>query len=273
MTNANTSATIYRGPSLIDGQPIVVVAVVSDRNRKTGAVVQTYIMLEDIDPRDASKNGADYSICGECPMRGEVTTDPLRKQAKNRACYVKLYQGVLITWRHYKAGGYRTALGHDEIAAIGAGRVVRLGTYGDPAAVPSWLWDSLLADSTAHTAYSHQSGMPGADFRPDLYMVSADSEAQARATWSKGQRTFRVVKSVSDIVKGEEILCPASKEAGARVQCTTCRLCGGASVKAKSIAIPDHGPLAKRDTSGFIVGIDKNVRPKSDLDLMFNETE
>tara|TARA_R110000822_G_scaffold33491_4_gene95446 strand:- start:234 stop:977 length:744 start_codon:yes stop_codon:yes gene_type:complete len=243
---ASKSAVIYRGPSLIDGHPIAVIAVVSDRNRKTGLVVQTYILLDDIDPRDASKSGADYSICGACPMRGEATTDPKRKQAKSRRCYVKLYQGVLITWRHYKAGGYRTAIGHGAIAAIGAERVVRIGTYGDPSAVPSYVWDSLLADSIAHMAYSHQSGMPGVDFRPDLYMVSADTEAQARAAWDAGQRTFRVVSSVEDIVKGREILCPASKEAGARVQCTTCRLCGGASVKAKSIAIPDHGPMARR---------------------------
>lgn len=240
------SSVIYSGPSLIDGKPIVVIAVISDRNTKTGAVVQTYILRSDIDPRDASKSGEDFSICGACPMRGEATDDPKRKLAKNRACYVKIHQGVLITYKHFVKGGYRVASGHAAIAAIGAGRVVRIGTYGDPSAVPSYVFESLISEALAHTAYSHQSGVTGVDFRPDLYMISADSEAQARDAWSKGHRTFRVVKSVTEIVKGQEILCPASKEAGARVQCTTCRLCGGASVKAKSIAIPDHGPLAKR---------------------------
>ena len=248
MTKANTitSAIIYQGPSLIDGEPIVVIAVISDRNKKTGAMVQTYILRSDIDPRDASKSGGDFSICGDCPMRGKVTTDPKRKIAKDRSCYVKIHEGVLVTYKHFAKGGYRNANGHAEIAAIGADRTVRLGTYGDPSAVPSYVFESLISEALAHTAYSHQSGMAGVDFRPDLYMVSADSEAQARDAWAKGQRTFRVVKSVADIIKGSEILCPASKEAGARVQCTTCRLCGGASVKAKSVAIPDHGPLAKR---------------------------
>ena len=79
-------AIIYKGPSLLDGQPIVVIATYSNRNTKTGRVVQTYIIRADMDPRDASKTGADYSICGDCVMRGEPTTDPTRKIAKKRKC-------------------------------------------------------------------------------------------------------------------------------------------------------------------------------------------
>jgi hypothetical protein len=42
-------------------------------------------------------------------------------------------------------------------------------------------------------------------------------------------------------VKGKEILCPASKEAGRRVQCNACKLCGGNSTNSpKSIAIVQH---------------------------------
>ena len=37
------SGIIYNGPSLLDGKPIVVIATYSNRNRKTGAVLQTYI--------------------------------------------------------------------------------------------------------------------------------------------------------------------------------------------------------------------------------------
>jgi hypothetical protein len=63
---------IYRGPSLYDGAPIVVVATFTKSNSKTGGVVQTYILRDDVDPRDASKGGQDVSICGSCPHRGEV---------------------------------------------------------------------------------------------------------------------------------------------------------------------------------------------------------
>jgi hypothetical protein len=71
-------------------------------------------------------------------------------------------------------------------------------------------------------------------------MRSIDSLEEAYEAWANGQRTFRVVKSVNEIVKGKEILCPASKEAGRRVQCADCRLCSGSRVQAKSIAIPVH---------------------------------
>ena len=43
-----------------------------------------------------------------------------------------------------------------------------------------------------------------------------------------------------EVVKGSEVLCPASKEAGRRATCDTCKLCAGASIKAKSIAIVLH---------------------------------
>jgi hypothetical protein len=119
--------------------------------------------------------------------------------------------------------------------------MVRLGTYGDPAAVPAYIWESLLSQAVGHTAYSHQSGLVGAAFDPAIMMESADSLEQAKAAWGQGRRTFRIVKSVSDIVAGKEILCPASAEAGKRTSCADCGLCGGAKIKAKSIAIPAHG--------------------------------
>ena len=235
------SAVIYRGPSLLDGASIVVIAILSGRNKKTGRVVQTYIMRADLDPRLASKTGQDYSICGDCPHRGTPTLDPDKAQAENRSCYVLLGQGPLIAYRGLQSGLYPTVAGHDAIAAIGAGHMVRLGTYGDPAAVPAYVWESLLSQAVGHTAYSHQNGLAGAAFNPAIMMQSADSLAEAKTAWQSGRRTFRIVQSVADIVKGKEILCPASAEAGKKTSCAACGLCGGASVKAKSIAIPAHG--------------------------------
>lgn len=223
-------AILYEGPSLLDGKPIVVVAVYSDRNKKTGYVVQTYIMRSDIDPREASKTGEDYSICGDCVMRGTPTKDPARKIAKGRRCYVNLGQGVLITWRAYKRGVYAPG----DARTMGRGRFVRVGTYGDPGAAPQAVWDELLSEAETWTAYSHQSG-----WRPDIAMQSADNLAMAQGHWRAGRRTFRVVPSLADIIPAREAICPASKEAGRRVQCTACKLCKG-STAAKSIAIVEH---------------------------------
>jgi hypothetical protein len=227
---------IYRGPSLYDDAPIVVIGTFTKSNSKTGGVVQTYILRDDIDPRDASKGGQDVSICGTCPHRGEVNDDPARKIAKGRTCYVNLGQGVLITWRALQRDVYPDAQDAASRAAIGAGRVVRVGTYGDPAAVPQEIWTDLLRDATSWTAYTHSSG-----WRPDIAMQSADTHDEARAAWAKGHRTFRVITGLADLDHANEILCPASKEAGARTTCAACRLCGGTSTKSpKSIAIPMH---------------------------------
>jgi hypothetical protein len=221
---------IYKGPSLLDGKPIVVIATYSDRNSKTGKVLQTYIIRSDINPLEASKTGEDYSICGPCVMRGTPTDDPKRKQAKDRDCYVNLGQGVLIVYRAYVNGVYPTANPRD----IGRGRFVRVGTYGDGSAVPQYVWDELLSEASDWTAYSHQSG-----WRPDIAMQSVHSHTEAQMHWHAGRRTFRVIANLGELDRTNEALCPASKEAGRRVQCTSCKLCKGSTL-AKSIAIVQH---------------------------------
>jgi hypothetical protein len=221
---------IYKGPSLLDGQPIVVIGTYSNRNSKTGPVLQTYIVREDINPLEASKTGADYSICGDCNLRGTPTDDPQRKQAVGRRCYVNLGQGVLIVYRAYLKGIYPTA----EPRALGRNRFVRVGTYGDPAAAPQKVWDELLSEASTWTAYSHQSG-----WRPDIAMQSVDDYHSAVLHWQAGRRTFRVIAELGHLDHNNEALCPASKEAGRRVQCTACKLCKGSSL-AKSIAIVEH---------------------------------
>lgn len=80
-------------------------------------------------------------------------------------------------------------------------------------------------------------------------MVSADTLPAAQRAWDANWRTFRVVGGVDELVTGREILCPASEEAGKRTQCARCLLCGGASVKAKSIAIVVHGAGKKHHTA------------------------
>jgi hypothetical protein len=237
-----TGCVIYAGPSLLDGKPIVAVAVTAkSANSKTGGMVQTYIIRSDVDPRDASRTGEDYSICGTCPHRGVAQPDKATGLAAKRTCYVVIGQGPVIVFKGLQRGIYPAARGHKAIAALGNGRMVRLGTYGDPAAVPAYVWESLTSEAKGHTAYSHQATTQGADYRPSMFMRSADSELEARTAWAIGERTFRVIGAVADVVKGSEILCPASEEAGRKTTCDRCGLCGGASVAAKSIAIVVHG--------------------------------
>ena len=229
-------AVIFRGPSRIDGQPIVVVAVWESTNDKTGNMLQTYIMRSDIDPLTANKLGEDYSICGNCNLRGTPTLDPDKKQAEDRACYVVLYQGPLAVWKGLLRGIYPDATTPEKRKAISRGREVRIGTYGDGAAAPDFVWDDVLEEAEGHTAYSHNGG------DPERYMMSADSLEDAEKYWAKGYRTYRIVRDESEMVKAHEAPCPAPIKG---VKCTDCLLCGGTSIPAKSIAIVVHGPGAK----------------------------
>jgi hypothetical protein len=239
------SSVIYNGPSLIDGQPIVVIGIIASNNTKTGNMLQTHIIRADINPLEASKTGADYSICGDCIHRGLPTDNPDKKTAVGRACYVNLGQGPRQVFERFKRGGY-PVIEHEEITRLGAKRMIRLGTYGDPAAVPSNIWELLLKEARGHTGYTHQhTAKQAPDYKHLMY--SADTLQDAKKAHSKGYRTFRVV-SVRDwqdnglnTLLSNEILCPASKENNKGVTCIECKLCTGSQSKGKSIAIVAHG--------------------------------
>ena len=119
---------IYDGPSMLDGERIIVVVtgLAGSRNTKTGKMVQTYIIRPDMHPPEAVRTGADRSICGDCVHRGDGT-------GKGRSCYVTLVHGPKNVWQSYQRGVYPAATAA-EVAEIVAGKMVRLGTYGDPAA-------------------------------------------------------------------------------------------------------------------------------------------
>lgn len=227
---------IYEGPSAIDGQPIVVVATgykAGNRNAKTGAMLQTYIMRADMAPQEAINTGADVSICGGCKHRGDGT-------GKGRSCYVTIWQGPRMIWDGLQRGIY-PRLSPQEAGKLAAGRMVRLGAYGDPAAAPIDVWQALVAHAAGHTGYTHQWRDIPAQWA-GLVMASADSVGDMLEAHGMGYRTFRVAPLPGQAVKGREVTCPASKEAGQRTQCAACRACMGTSGKARtSIVIAAHG--------------------------------
>ncbi len=237
----NKSYIIYDGPSQIDGSPIVAIAQVKSGNRKTGDMVQTWILRSDVDPITASRTGADSSICGDCMHKGKPS-NKATGWAKDRTCYVNLLFAPNGVFKAYNRGVYEVAQGHDAIRAIGLLRGVRLGSYGDPCAVPNYIWESLISGADFVTAYTHNPTNP----MPQNIMTSADTATQARNAWDKGERTFRVVSALDKLIKGREVLCPASDEAGNRATCASCKLCGGNSIKAKSVAIVAHGASKRK---------------------------
>ncbi len=215
---------------------VIAVGLKDSKNRKTGKMLQTYILLQDVDPVEAIKLGFDGAICGKCVHRGD-------KGFSGRTCYVNVGQGVMAVWRCYERGNYPKVESIEDIRKVGEGRKVRLGTYGDPMAVPAEIWEALISRSAMHTGYTHQWKRARGARWQKLVMASADTLGDKVAAHAKGWRTFRVNR---DGVKTKgEAHCPASEEMGKILQCDTCGACNGTRTGRKgSITIAAHGSQA-----------------------------
>lgn len=226
----------YEGPSEIDGKPIVVIINKLDgsQNAKTGAIVQSFIIRADVDPVKALQTGEDESVCGQCehrPVLARTTGKP--------PCYVQVAKSVLSVYGAYLRGRYVRA-DAATIAAALAGKIVRIGTYGDPAAAPVQMWSQITRYALGRRGYTHQWDNAGFDVQAwaPLVMASADTVDQAAKANLLGMRVFRVSQGVD--VQAGEAMCPASAEAGRKSTCAKCTLCSGTSIRARDIVIADH---------------------------------
>lgn len=240
-TRKPTGFVIYRGPSLLNGAPIVAVALLGSDNRKTGNMVQTYILPDhDVMPSASARLGLDAAICGDCKHR----------PALGGACYVVLAQGPTVVHKGIRADKY-PAMDAQDVGAMVAGRMVRLGTYGDPAAVPVSVWEALTAQAAGRTGYTHQWQNPAipADAHGRLMalvMASVDSETEAVQARDRGLRYFRI-RGAQEPIGRREFVCPASDEAGKRTTCAECGACDGSERTGKaSPVIVVHGSKARR---------------------------
>ena len=229
--------------STFDGSPIVLCITnvptggKASKNAKTGAILQTWILAQDVDPLATSRQSRDGAICGDCPRRHSLGGD----------CYVLIHNAPLSVWRAYKRGSYeRLDLRKESHRAILRGHPIRLGSYGDPVAVPLAFWQKYFeaCSPSYHTGYSHSWQLDHAQPYQKFLMASADSPSEAFAAQALGWRTFRVRDGEADALDtGVEIVCPASAEAGYRKTCAECGACDGAGSGAqrRSIAIVAHG--------------------------------
>ena len=212
-----TSYILYEGPSKLDGKPIVVIAtglVNESKNVKTGAMVQTWILRQDMKPTDAVSTGEDYSICGDCQHRGT-------------SCYVEVGRAPNQIWSAYNKGHYEEL--PRRLFKVFKGRKVRIGAYGDPAAVPTHIWQSIATHAAAVTGYTHQWHKYHARGLRKFCMASIDAVAERLHAEARGFRTFRVRKgghNLDPLLKGE-VICPASVEGGQKLTCEQCLACGG----------------------------------------------
>ena len=224
---------LYDGPSLINGERIVMIATGLKRktkNNKTGDMIQTWILCADKPPIEANKCGDDLAVCGTC------------KHRHFRSCYVNLAHGPHNIYKAWKKGSYTDMDSSDPaISDLFTDRYLRVGSYGEPTAVPAEIWQNLTKHTLGFVGYTHRWKTCNIDYR-EFCMASCDTEKEALDALSRDWRPFYVRQ------EGDEILprffsCPASKESGKVSNCQKCGGCKGgkASVNGRFPTIIYHG--------------------------------
>jgi len=197
-------------------------------------MAQLWILDATTEPHKAVKTGEDESVCGDCPARGKW-------------CYVTTFQGPLSVYRTWKRGGYQPYN-----ADLLEGIALRLGAYGDPAAIPFEILEEVVSNVDRYTGYTHQ--WKTCDVRyQSLCMASVDSIEDGERAIASGWRTFRVAERANDRALPREVTCPASDEAGHKITCFECGACDGhrrPTVKS-NIVIAVHGAKTRQYIEEF----------------------
>lgn len=249
------SIVIYRGPSMLDGADIVALASVGSSNVKTGSMIQTWIMRADLHPSEASARKADASVCGQCPRRHSLGGD----------CYVQIVHAPRSVWESWDRQGRPGENWSDErqiLALQSDARAygLRLGSYGDPMAVPYTVWQDLISalQPRSIVGYTHQwdasarilatFDRAGYSWFRDQIMASCDSTADAKQARSLGWRFFLAIPE-SDFLgdwppNGRTVMgaiqCPATVSDRT---CDECGACNGSQGRPDrvSVFLAEHG--------------------------------
>lgn len=230
------SALVWRGKSRFDGKPIVAIVTGLKRNSlnpKTGKMAQLWILRDRIDPMKALKSGGDFSICGDCNLRGE--------RGAQRACYVNVGRAPNGIWKALKRGNIPKQTPFEVGNWLKDNKLrLRLGAYGEPTALPIDVLTQLVY-GTRWTGYTHQ-WRTQPEYR-GLLMASCDSEQDYLDARMAGWRTFRM-RAFGGKLMPTEIICPASEEGLHRSTCERCVLCDGKQHdddRRRDIVIQAHG--------------------------------
>lgn len=224
-------------------------------------MLYTWIMDAKIPPEIAAFNGVDESICGGCKFRAQPKLDAGDiRPASTRMCYVRLSalsdefgtpmadesMGPAEVWQAWKNGEFgvyntlpsweedeRRLSWHQYCGPLS----VRIGSYGDPGAVPTAVWADLVRYAKNFTGYTHLWQTCDPNLKK-YCMASVDTFEELIEADSEGWRCFIVVPAdrvewMNAYAKdsGDAVLCPMT--AGKPVTCNTCHMCQGISTKVK----------------------------------------
>lgn len=221
------------GSAIAAGEPIMVLAskakTPGKANRKTGDMWQLYILLQNVRPTDAIREGRDAAVCGDCIHRG----------INGNTCYTYGLTTMAANgmYDQHHAGGSQ-AFTPDMVT----GDTVRLGAYGDPAAVPYEVWEPIIAASAGHTGYTHQWRTCDQRFA-NICQASCDTPEDMKLATARGWRTYTVMPVDTERVPGA-VPCPSP-----RIKCESCLKCSGTALGRKgNVWIAAHGTRAGKFT-------------------------
>lgn len=247
------SYTIYVGPSRINGDIIRGVVTTHTVNTKltdrlNAEVLQLWVLTHETHPVIALREGQDEAVCGSCPLRAWR-----REEKVPRLCYVNP-NPIGSVWRSSNANPIIPAR---KAVAGSTARLLRLGAYGDPAALPFEVVNDLVREAQAagvrrFTGYTHQWRTCDQRFR-SLLMASCEGAQESLRAQLWGWRTFST-RRPGELPSPDEIVCPAADEAGNKTTCEKCGLCDGARPGGdlrKNIIIAVHGSAIKHKVAGF----------------------
>lgn len=205
----------YEGPSLLDDTPIALILTADSSNSKTGAMLQSWIIPQHGNLLDKD---ADKSVCGDCPLR-------------EGACYVTKFFAPRNVQKTYQRGNYERLKPYSI-----RNEILRIGSWGDPAALPADVWFRLLKRTGLRnhsTGYTHQWRSCDPAFA-SICMASVETEEDAIIARSMGYRTFRV-KKPSEQIQPSETMCLNTTVGMTCKQCLLCNTQNG------DIVINAHG--------------------------------
>ena len=232
------TSTIYRATNHL-GQDVAIDFQHGSTNSKLGTGIQIWIfpMTWITEGKTAMDN--DEASCFDCP----------HSKRANRTCYVRKgfsefgFKSKIASMHKKFILGQLQVLDSSLIAVNEApkcsGKFVRFGAYGEPVLLGEANVQAITSQASNFTGYTHQWFLPQYQWASKYFMSSADTEGLSRKSQAMGWRTFRVMTK-QDTKLQNEVICPASREGGRKVECNVCGLCKGTSIGAKSIAIYKH---------------------------------
>ena len=216
-----------------NGEKVAIIATGVTRitdNRKTGNMIQLWIILADTNPVAGVKSGLDANtICQGCPF------------ASGNGCYVNVGQAPLGIYKSYKRGNY-PQLDPKDYAKVFGGRKVRFGAYGNPTLIPLAMVKAIAKVSDGWTGYFHnwrELGKAKAKAYNAYFMASTESANSYELANTQGLRVFH-----ASPIKPENTVECLSDTHG--IACADCQLCQGWNKRAKNVWINPHGSGVKK---------------------------